>query len=63
MNHKYETQHLLESFITFAQNQFQTSTKTIRIDNGPEFISMYDFFIKKVLNIDALASTLLNKME
>jgi len=32
MNHKFETQHLLESFITFTQNQFQTSIKTIRID-------------------------------
>ena len=43
MNHKSETQHLLESFITFAQNQFQASIKTIRVDNGLEFISMYDF--------------------
>ena len=34
MNHKSETQHLLESFITFAQNQFQASIKTIRVDNG-----------------------------
>ena len=47
MNHKSETQHLLESFITFAQNQFQTYIKTIRVDNGLEFISMYDFFLKK----------------
>ena len=47
MNHKSETQHLLESFITFAQNQFQASIKTIRVDNGQEFISMYDFFLKK----------------
>ena len=44
MNHKSKTQHLLESFITFAQNQFQASIKTIRVDNGLEFISMYDFF-------------------
>ena len=47
MNHKYETQHLLESFITFAQNQFQTSIKTIRVDNGLKFISTYDFFSQK----------------
>jgi len=46
-NHKYETQHLLESFITFAQNQFQASIKTIRVDNGLEFISMRNFFLKK----------------
>ena len=43
----YETQHLLESFITFAQNQFQASIKTIRVDNGLEFISMCNFFLKK----------------
>ena len=46
-NHKSETQHLLESFITFAQNQFQTSIKIIRVDNRLEFISMYDFFSQK----------------
>ena len=33
MNHKSETQHLLELFITFAQNQFQASIKIIRVDN------------------------------
>ena len=45
MNQKSETQHLLESFITFAQNQFQASIKTIRVDNGLEFISI--FFLGK----------------
>ena len=64
MNHKSETQHLLESFITFAQNQFQASIKTIRVDNELEFVSMRNFFSsKKVLNVNALVSTLLNKME
>ena len=64
MNHKSETQHLLESFVPFAQNQFQTSIKIIRVDNGLKFISMHNFFFsKKVLNVNALASTLLNKME
>jgi len=47
MNHRSKTQHLLESFITFAQNQFQTSIKTIRVDNGLKFISMRNFFLKK----------------
>ena len=47
MNHKSKTQHILESFITFAQNQFQISIKTIRVDNGLKFISLYDFFLKK----------------
>ena len=63
MNHKSETQHLLESFINFAQNQFQTSIKAICIDNRLKFISMRNFFLKKVLNVNALVSTLLNKME
>jgi len=47
MNHKFETQHLLESFITFVQNQFQACIKTIRVDNGLKFISMRNFFLKK----------------
>jgi len=47
MNHKSETQHLLESFIIFAQNQFQASIKTISVDNRLEFISMRNFFLKK----------------
>jgi len=47
MNHKSKTQHLLESFITFAQNQFQTSIKTIRVDNELEFISIRNFFLEK----------------
>ena len=47
MNHKYKTQHILESFITFAQNQFQISIKTIRVDNRLKFISMRIFFLKK----------------
>jgi len=49
MNHKSETQHLLESFITFAQNQFHASIKTIHVDNGLKFISMRNFFLKKVI--------------
>ena len=47
MNHKSETKHLLESFIIFAQNQFQASIKTICVDNGLKFILMYDFFSQK----------------
>ena len=47
MNHKSKTQHLLESFITFAKNQFQTSIKTIRVDNELKFISMRNFFYQK----------------
>jgi len=47
MTHKSETQHFLESFITFAQNQFQASITIIRVDNGLKFISMRNFFLKK----------------
>jgi len=47
MNHKSETQQLFESFITFAQNQFQASIKIIRVDNILKFISMRNFFLKK----------------
>ena len=47
MNHKFETQHLLESFIIFAQNQFQAYIKTIRVDNGLKFIYIRNFFLKK----------------
>jgi len=45
MNHKSETQHLSESFITFSQYQFQTYIKTIRVDNGMKFILMSNFFL------------------
>jgi len=47
MNNKSETQHLLETFITFAQNQFQAYIKTIRVDKGLKFISMRNFFSQK----------------
>ena len=39
--------NLLESFITFAQNQFQAYIKIIRVEHGLEFISMRNFFLKK----------------
>jgi len=61
MNHKSETQHLLESFITFAKNQFQAFIKIICVDNKLEFMSMRNFFLKMVLNVKALASTLSTK--
>ena len=47
MTHKSKTQHFLELFITFAQNQFQAYIKTICVDNGLEFISMRNFFSQK----------------
>ena len=44
MQHKSETQNLLKYFITFARTQFHASVKTIRVDNGAEFLSMQNFF-------------------
>ena len=44
MIHKFETQDLLKSFITFAKTPFQGTVKTIRVDNGSEILSMRDFF-------------------
>jgi len=47
MNYKSETQHLLESFITFES--ISGIYKTIHVDNELEFISMRNFFLKKVI--------------
>lgn len=44
MSKKSETQNLLQSFITFAHTQFHTTVKTIRVDNGSEFLSMRGYF-------------------
>jgi len=60
MNHKSETQHLLESFITFSQNQFQSSIKNIRVDNILEFISMRNFFLKKGIECQCTCRHILN---
>lgn len=44
MHHKYHTQTLLQSFVAFVRTQFHTIIKTIRVDNGSEFLSKRDFF-------------------
>ena len=44
MTQKSQTTHLLESFITFAQNQFHTTIKIVCTDNGLEFLSVQTFF-------------------
>ncbi|KAL6273311.1 hypothetical protein ACE6H2_024003 [Prunus campanulata] len=44
MQHKFETQHLLKSFIVFARTKFCVQIKAIRVDNGSELFSMRDFF-------------------
>lgn len=44
MQHKFETQNIVKSFVTFAHTQFHAIVKAIRVDNGSEFLSMRDFF-------------------
>jgi hypothetical protein len=46
MKNKSKTCHLVRNFITYVENQFNTSVKIIRSDNGPEFM-MTDFFAEK----------------
>jgi len=46
MTQKSQTSHLLESFITFSQNQFHATINVFRADNGLEFLFMQDFFHK-----------------
>lgn len=44
MRHKSETQHILQSFITFAHTQFHTRVKAVRLDNDTEFLTMKSYF-------------------
>ena len=45
LKHKSQTQPILEQFCTMIETQFLKKVKTIKIDNGTEFI-MVDFFVK-----------------
>lgn len=44
MRHKSETQHILQSFITFAHTQFHTHVKAVRVENDTEFSTMKSYF-------------------
>lgn len=46
MKSKSETRQHLRTFISFIENQFSTTLKFIRSDNGTEFL-MHDFFNSK----------------
>ena len=46
LKHKSQTQPILEQFCTMIETQFLKKVKTIRTDNGTEFI-MVDFFVKR----------------
>lgn len=47
MHHKSDTQQLLKSFIAYVDTQLNHKIKSIRTDNGGEFVSMQDFFREK----------------
>lgn len=50
MKHKIETKKHISTFISFIHNQFFTSLKSLRTDNGNAFL-MHDFFTSKgILN-------------
>lgn len=46
MKSKSKTRQHLRTFISFIENQFSTTLKFIRSDNGTEFL-MHDFFYSK----------------
>lgn len=37
MQHKFEIQHILKSFIKFAHTQFHVHVKAVRVDNDSKF--------------------------
>jgi len=40
MNFKFDTQIILKSFFSWVETQFQCYIRTLRADNGSEFLSM-----------------------
>jgi len=42
---KFDTQRLLQSFITFAYTQFHTRAKVVQTDDGTKLFSMRQFFL------------------
>ena len=46
MHTKAETRQIVMNFCTYIETQFETKVKTIRSDNGPEFL-MHDFYALK----------------
>jgi len=43
MNFKSNTQIILKSFFSWVETQFQCDIKTLRADNGSEFLSMRSY--------------------
>jgi len=56
MQHKSDTQRLLQSFFMFAYTQFHICVKVVRTDNGTKFLSMRQFFLITTLNANVHVS-------
>jgi hypothetical protein len=57
MQHKSEARSLLQSFINLIKNQFSTTIKIIRSDNGPEFIIPSFYSDKGIIHQTSCIST------
>jgi len=62
MSNKSDTQSLLKSFFLFVCTQFNVNIKTIRTDNGSEFLSTKEFFLVMGLSFNVHVCTHHNKM-
>jgi hypothetical protein len=57
MQHKSEARSLLQSFINLVENQFSTTIKIIRNDNGPEFTIPSFYSDKGIIHQTSCVST------
>lgn len=64
MRHKSDAEKIIQNFITLVQTQFNTTIKTIRTDNGLEYLdkSVQGFLTNQVFIIKMHVHTLPNKM-
>lgn len=62
MPHKYDASSLLQSFYNLVVNQFNTTIKVIRSNNGPEF-SMHSFYAFKGIVHQLSCVETLNKIQ
>lgn len=59
---KYETQRILQSFISWVETQFNCRIKTIRTDNGTEIVSMKESLAAKGIDYHHSCLSTSNKM-
>ena len=57
MRHKSETRHHLQSFVQLVETQFSSKVKTIRSDNGQEFIMPLYYSNKGIIHQTSCVST------